>query len=91
NVLERALVLAAGAARIEPEHLPPNLKAPGSPRAARDEPSILTLEEVERRHIERTLFLLGGNRTAAADRLGISRSTLHTKIQQYGLEAVGRG
>jgi DNA-binding NtrC family response regulator len=46
---------------------------------------------VERRHIERTLFLLGGNRTAAADKLGISRSTLHTKIQQYGLEAVGRG
>jgi two-component system response regulator AtoC len=91
NVLERALVLAAGAERLEPEHLPPGLKAAGAPRATRDEPSIVSLEEVERRHIERTLFLLGGNRTAAADRLGISRSTLHTKIQQYGLEAVGRG
>ena len=91
NVLERALVLAAGAPRIEPEHLPPGLRAPGAPRAGRDEPSIPSLEEVERRHIERTLFLLGGNRTAAAEKLGISRSTLHLKIQQYGLESVGRG
>jgi two-component system response regulator AtoC len=90
NVLERALVLASGSPKIEPEHLPPNLKAPGAPRAAREEPSILPLEEVERRHIERTLFLLGGNRTSAAEKLGISRSTLHTKIQQYGLESVGR-
>jgi DNA-binding NtrC family response regulator len=91
NVLERALVLASGSERIEPEHLPPTLKAPGAPRASREEPSILPLEEVERRHIERTLFLLGGNRTSAAEKLGISRSTLHTKIQQYGLESVGRG
>ncbi|HEX2079892.1 MAG TPA: sigma-54 dependent transcriptional regulator, partial [Longimicrobium sp.] len=91
NVLERALVLAAGFERIEPEHLPPTLKGPGAPRAAREEPAILPLEEVERRHIERTLFLLGGNRTSAAEKLGISRSTLHTKIQQYGLESVGRG
>jgi DNA-binding NtrC family response regulator len=91
NVLERALVLASGSERIEPEHLPPTLKAPGAPRASREEPSILPLEEVERRHIERTLFLLDGNRTSAAEKLGISRSTLHTKIQQYGLESVGRG
>jgi DNA-binding NtrC family response regulator len=91
NVLERALVLASGSERIEAEHLPPTLKGPGAPRAAREEPSILPLEEVERRHIERTLFLLGGNRTSAAEKLGISRSTLHTKIQQYGLENVGRG
>jgi DNA-binding NtrC family response regulator len=91
NALERALVLATGHPRIEPEHLPPTLRAPGAPRAGREEPSIVPLEEVERRHIERTLFLLAGNRTSAAEKLGISRSTLHTKIQQYGLEAVGRG
>jgi DNA-binding NtrC family response regulator len=91
NVLERALVLASGSDRIEPDHLPPTLKAPGAPRASREEPSVLPLAEVERRHIERTLFLLGGNRTSAAEKLGISRSTLHAKIQQYGLESVGRG
>ena len=86
----------AGAGVGEPAHragapAAERCKAPGAPRAAREEPSILPLEEVERRHIERTLFLLGGNRTSAAEKLGISRSTLHTKIQQYGLESVGRG
>jgi DNA-binding NtrC family response regulator len=91
NVLERALVLASGTPRIEPEHLPATLRTPGALRAGREEPTILPLAEVERRHIERTLFLLGGNRTSAAEKLGISRSTLHTKIQQYGLEHVGRG
>jgi DNA-binding NtrC family response regulator len=90
NALERALVLASGCERIEPEHLPPRLKAPGAPRASREEPSIAPLEEVERRHIERALFLLGGKRTSAAEKLGISRSTLHAKIAQYGLENAGR-
>jgi DNA-binding NtrC family response regulator len=90
NVLERALVLATGQARIEPEHLPASLRAPGAPRASRDDAPILTLEEVERRHIERTLFTLGGNRTLAAEKLGISRATLHAKIKEYGLQDVGR-
>jgi DNA-binding NtrC family response regulator len=51
---------------------------------------VLTLEEVERQHIERTLYLSEGNRTLAAQRLAISRATLHAKIKQYGLERVGR-
>jgi DNA-binding NtrC family response regulator len=90
NVLERAMVLAAGAPRIEPEHLPPGLKVPRAVRVARVQPAIAPLCEVERRHIERTLFLLGGNRSEAAAKLGISRSTLHVKIDEYGLEQVGR-
>ena len=90
NALERALVLAGSADSIEPDHLPATLRGPGAPRATRDEAVIPTLQEVERRHIERALLLLSGNRTAAADKLGISRSTLHTKIQQYGLEDIGR-
>jgi DNA-binding NtrC family response regulator len=90
NALERALVLARGAERIEPEHLPDGLRAPGAPRAQRQDWEVLTLEEVERRHIERTLHLTGGNRTLAAEKLGISRATLHTKIKEYGLQEVGR-
>ncbi|HEU0053428.1 MAG TPA: helix-turn-helix domain-containing protein, partial [Longimicrobium sp.] len=90
NALERALVLARGADRIEPEHLPEGLRAPGAPRAQRQDWEVLTLEEVERRHIERTLHLTGGNRTLAAEKLGISRATLHTKIKEYGLQEVGR-
>ncbi|MBD0318969.1 MAG: sigma-54-dependent Fis family transcriptional regulator [Gemmatimonadetes bacterium] len=90
NVLERALVLSPGADAIGPEHLPEALRAPGAPRAARLDSTVLTLEEVERQHIERTLYLSEGNRTLAAQRLAISRATLHAKIKQYGLERVGR-
>jgi transcriptional regulator with PAS, ATPase and Fis domain len=50
----------------------------------------MTLEEMERRHIERALVMLDGNRTHAAEAMGISRATLHNKIRLYALEAVGR-
>jgi transcriptional regulator with PAS, ATPase and Fis domain len=90
NVLERALVLATGQGRIDVEHLPATLRAPGAPRASRDDAPVLTLQEVERRHIERTLFTLGGNRTLAAEKLGISRATLHAKIKEHGFQDVGR-
>jgi DNA-binding NtrC family response regulator len=82
NVLERALILAHGARAIEPEHLPADL-ARRSAEPARQGP--VTLEEVERRHIERTLRRHDGNRTRAAAELGISRATLITKIKVYAL------
>ncbi len=90
NVLERALVLSPGAEIIGPEHLPEALRAPGAPRAQRLDSTVLTLEEVERQHIERVLYLSEGNRTLAAQRLAISRATLHAKIKEYGLAQVGR-
>ena len=42
-----------------------------------------TLEEVEREHILSTLQRLGGNRTATATELGISRRTLYYKLTEY--------
>jgi two-component system response regulator AtoC len=90
NALERALVLARGAERIGPEHLPEQVRAPGAPRAQRQDWEVLTLEEVERRPNERTHHHTGGHRTLAAEKLGISRATLHAKIKEYGLQAVGR-
>jgi two-component system response regulator AtoC len=90
NALERALVLARGADQVDPEHLPDSVRAPGAARAQRHDWEVLTLEEVERRHTERTLHLTGGNRTLAAEKLGISRATLHAKIKEYGLQDVGR-
>jgi transcriptional regulator with PAS, ATPase and Fis domain len=89
-VLERALVLSPGAEIIGPEHLPEALRAPGAPRAQRLDSTVLTLDEVERQHIERVLYLSEGNRTLAAQRLAISRATLHAKIKEYGLAHVGR-
>jgi len=41
---------------------------------------------VERLHIEKILRHHGGNRTRAAQELGISRATLINKIKAYGLD-----
>ena len=43
------------------------------------------MEEVERMHIERTLKHHAGNRTRAAQELGISRATLIAKIKRYAI------
>jgi Nif-specific regulatory protein len=48
-------------------------------------PSGLTLAEVERRYIARTLEECAQNRSRAAELLGIGRNTLVRKIKEYGL------
>jgi two-component system response regulator AtoC len=82
-VLERALLLARGVAAVGAQHLPPEIG--GSERAAAPRGGV-SLDEVEHAHIERILLLHGGNRTHAAEALGISRATLITKIKTYGLD-----
>ncbi len=44
--------------------------------------TLLSLEELEQRHIERVLAAVGGNRRAAARILGIDRSTLYRKLRR---------
>ncbi len=82
NVIERAMILARGAGQIGVEHLPADLRKGGGER--RHQPQALA--EVERLHIEKTLKFHGGNRTRAAQELGISRATLINKIKVYGLD-----
>ena len=43
-----------------------------------------TLDEIERRVILETLRELGGNKTAAAERLGVTARTLLNKLKKYG-------
>jgi len=96
NVIERAMLLARGAPALGPEHLPADLRKPGGAGGVgggggggggggerRHLP--LTLADVERQHIERALRFHGGNRTRAAQELGISRATLINKIKVYAL------
>ena len=47
-----------------------------------------SLADVEREHIQRVLRRHGGNSTATARQLGISRTTLWRKLRQYGLKRV---
>ena len=46
---------------------------------------LLTLEELERRHIERVLEVTGGNRPRAARILGINVSTIYRKLEKLNL------
>jgi DNA-binding NtrC family response regulator len=45
-----------------------------------------TVAVVEQRYIEAALDLTGGNRTAAAELLGLSRQSLYVKLARYMLE-----
>jgi DNA-binding NtrC family response regulator len=45
-----------------------------------------TVGIVERHYIESALGLTGGNRTAAAELLGLSRQSRYVKLGRYGLE-----
>ena len=83
NVLERAMILARGDARVREKHLPAEVRDASGLGVEHHVPR--TLEEVERAHIDRTLRAHGGNRTRAAKELGISRATLIKKVKEFGL------
>jgi DNA-binding NtrC family response regulator len=93
NTMEH-LVLMCGGERIDEEDLPDPVRRPrASARALAGSGGLLrpgvvpSLEEVERAAIAHALAEVKGNRTRAAQLLGISRQTLRTKIERYGLEA----
>ncbi len=46
----------------------------------------MTVEEAERQLIVQALKEMDGNRTRAAQKIGISRRTLHRKLKKFGLE-----
>lgn len=47
------------------------------------DPDVLTLDELERRHIAHVVRIESGNIDRAATRLGVSRSTLYQKLKRY--------
>ncbi len=89
NVLERAVILQQGkelrpSALLEtPRPAAPKVPAPGLCPLSGER--ILTMEELEKNHIQHALQALGGNLTQSAKALGISLSTLKRKIKEYNL------
>ena len=64
----------------------PSLARPAqAPPAASVAPAGTPIWQVEKLHLEKTLALTDGNRTVAAEMLGISLRTLRNKIREYGL------
>ncbi len=83
NALERAMLMARGAGRIEARHLAREITSASGADVAHHLPR--TLADVERAHIDRTLKAHQFNRTHAAKELGIARATLIKKIKEYEL------
>ncbi len=87
NAMERAVILHAGRApsrrtrsRIACVSGAPSRSCPSAPRANP------TLETVERAYILWVLQSEQGNKTRAADVLGIDPSTLHRKLARFGVD-----
>lgn len=89
NVLERAIILSGGEP-VEREHI----LIPGEgPEPAGDGLAALigkkSLEEIEKSLIELSLEKAGGNKSKAAGLLGITRRTLYSRLEKYGLGTGG--
>ena len=80
NAVEKMCVLSP-TGEIGEEDVPDEMKRGG----ARTLSTAGTLEETEKEKILAVLEEVGGNRTKAAERLGISRRTIYRKLEEYGL------
>ena len=95
NVLERALLMGEGGEiRVEALGMQPRAASLAAAPSVETEAVIRvpmggrSLRSVEAELVDLTLRITGGNKSAAARALGISRPTLHRKIVEYGLAVV---
>jgi DNA-binding NtrC family response regulator len=82
NVIGHACMMSAGD-MIDLPDLPEYLH---SRESAREGQGLLTLEEVEKRHVHSVLTQVGGNKQEAAEILGISRATIYRILSQKDTE-----
>ncbi|MBS2014545.1 MAG: sigma-54-dependent Fis family transcriptional regulator [Deltaproteobacteria bacterium] len=87
NCIERALALARFE-ELTVEDLPPKVRdyKPSFVVVATEDPTdLMTMEDVERRYIQRVMEAVGQNKTQAAKVLGFDRTTLYRKLERYKL------
>jgi transcriptional regulator with PAS, ATPase and Fis domain len=77
NVMERAAILTDGNS-VLPEHLPYEIQ-----KQSTDSANNLSLSSVEKKHIQKVLEHTKGNKTKAAEYLGIGLTTLYRKMEEY--------
>lgn len=85
NTVERAVALATFT-ELTVEDLPPKIRdyRPSHVLVAGADPSeLVSLEDMERRYIERVMEAVAWNKTDATRILGIDRSTLYRKLERY--------
>jgi DNA-binding NtrC family response regulator len=85
HTIERAVTLTMNSALL-PGDLPPRLQQQtDGPRLATSA-QLLTLEELEKQHIQAVLRATEGNKKRAAQILGINRRSLYRMAKRYGLD-----
>jgi DNA-binding NtrC family response regulator len=85
NVIERILIFKTNDT-IFPEDLPEDLTGTGATASAPlSEDRIRPLADVEKQAILEALESCGGNRTRAAELLGVTRNTIINKLRAYGI------
>jgi two-component system response regulator HydG len=86
NALGRAVIVTSGTV-IVPEALPERVREAPPPRlGAMETPPNPTMDVVEQAYILWVLQAEGGNKTRAAEVLGIDPSTLYRKLHRYGVD-----
>jgi transcriptional regulator with PAS, ATPase and Fis domain len=83
NICERIQILAEGH-MIMPGDLPENIRSPDMKMMMDDYDPTMTIHELERRYILKALSHFKGNKTQAANALGITIKTLYNKLHEYG-------
>jgi DNA-binding NtrC family response regulator len=85
TAIEHAVVLSRGE-RISLRDLPPSVRGGGVADAKLLQGKALTVKDAEKQLIVRALKETDGNRTRAAQKIGMSRRTFHRKLHEYHLE-----
>jgi DNA-binding NtrC family response regulator len=85
NVVERGVALS-NSSMIETSHLSEDLREMSIRTFRRKDNKIPSLEEQEISYIQWVLKEVGGNKTLAAQALGIDRVSLWRKLKKYGME-----
>lgn len=83
NVCERLQILSEGH-QIMMNDLPEHIRAPEKKDDLIDYDPQVTIHDLEKRYILKALFHFGGNKTQAANALGITIKTLYNKLHEYG-------
>jgi len=82
NVIERAMIVTRGPL-IGVADLPADLKRGGGGNSVFEVKLGASLDEVERELIKRTIEFSGGNKSRAAEILGVSLKTLYNRLERY--------
>ncbi|MBI4538923.1 MAG: sigma-54-dependent Fis family transcriptional regulator [Gemmatimonadetes bacterium] len=89
NAIERAAALVVGP-EIRPEDLPPRIREAGRVAVLVADASQrqISLSQLERAYILEILRQTGGNKSRAAEILGLDRKTLYRKLEEYRVKDV---